>query len=81
MTTTIKRTLIVAAVAALPALGFVAGQALAYQPHMQNALDHLRAARAELSAASADKGGHRVRAIDLVNRAIEETKAGIAYAR
>lgn len=81
MTITIKRALIVAAVAALPALGFVAGQAMAYQPHMQNALERLRSARAELSAAAADKGGHRIRAIDYVDRAIEETRAGIAYAR
>ena len=81
MTITIKRTLLVAAVAALPALGFVAGQAFAYQPHMQNALERLRAARAELSAAASDKGGHRVRAIGLVDRAIEETRAGISYAR
>jgi len=81
MTTTIKRILIVAAIAALPAIGFVAGQASAYQPHMQNALDRLRGARVELSAAAADKGGHRVRAIGYVDRAIEETRAGIAYAR
>jgi len=81
MTNTIKRTLIITAVAALPAIGFVAGQAMAYQPHMQNALDRLRGARAELSAAAPDKGGHRVRAIDLVDRAISETRAGIAYAR
>jgi len=81
MTITIKRALIVAAVAALPAIGFVAGQATANQPHMQNALDRLRGARAELSAAAPDKGGHRVRAIDLVDRAISETRAGIAYAR
>jgi len=54
---------------------------MAYQPHMQNALDRLRGARAELSAAAPDKGGHRVRAIDLVDRAISETRAGIAYAR
>ncbi len=73
--------MLIAAVAALPALGFVAGQATAYPPHMQNALERLRAARAELSAAASDKGGHRVRAIDFVDRAIEETRAGMAYAR
>ena len=81
MTFTIKRALIVAAVAALPVAGFVAGQALAYQPHMQSAMDHLRAARGELNAATADKGGHRARAISYVDRAINETRAGIAYAR
>jgi hypothetical protein len=81
MTITIKRTLIVAALAALPAFGFLAGHATADQPHMHNALDHLRAARAELDAASSDKGGHRVAAIDYVDRAIAETRAGIDFAR
>ena len=81
MTITFKRVLIVAAVAALPAIGFVAGQATADQPHMQSALNHLRAARAELSVAAADKGGHRLRAIGYVDRAIDETRAGIQYAR
>ena len=81
MTTTIKRVLTVAAVAALPAIGFVAGQVTAGQPHMQNALDRLRAARAELSVAAEDKGGHRIRAIGYVDHAMEETRAGIDYAR
>jgi hypothetical protein len=32
-------------------------------------------------AAAPDKSGHRIRAIGYVDRAIEETRAGIAYAR
>lgn len=51
------------------------------QPHMNAALDHLRAARAELAAALADKGGHRDHAIALVDQAIAEVKAGKRFAR
>jgi hypothetical protein len=49
-----------------------------YQPHMVNALDDLRAARHQLDVAADDKAGHRVRAIAIVDNAIEEVKAGIA---
>ena len=50
----------------------------AYQPHMVNALDSLRAARHQLEIAEHDKGGHRDRAIGIVDSAIDEVKAGIA---
>jgi hypothetical protein len=63
------------------ATGFVAGRATADQPNMQAALDHLREARESLDKASADKGGHRARAIQLVNDAIAQVEAGIAYER
>jgi hypothetical protein len=49
------------------------------QPHMAAALDELRAARAELQAALPDKGGHRVRAIELVDDAIGQVRRGIDY--
>ena len=45
---------------------------------MVNALNDLQAANNELSQASHDKGGHRVNAIQLVDRAINEVNAGIA---
>ena len=61
-------------------LGYSAGCATGGQPHMQAALDELRAARSELEAALSDKGGHRARAIELVDEAIGEVQAGIAYA-
>jgi hypothetical protein len=61
--------------------GFVAGRAHAAQPHMRAALNHLRNARSELNAATADKGGHREAAIRIVNDAIREVEAGIEYAR
>ena len=62
--------------------GAVAGATIAFaaQPHMANALGSLQAARAELVKAEANKGGHRERAIGLVDQAIAETRAGIAYA-
>jgi hypothetical protein len=63
------------------ATGFVAGRATAAQPHMTAALDHLRAARASLEKADADKGGHRAAAIDLTDRAIAQVEEGIGYAR
>ncbi len=49
------------------------------QPHMAAALDELRSARAELQAALPDKGGHRVRAIELVDDAIGQVRRGIDY--
>jgi hypothetical protein len=49
------------------------------QPHMKTALGHLKKARVQLEKATADKGGHRVKALDLVDQAIEETKAGIKF--
>lgn len=50
------------------------------QPHMTAALDELQAARSELNAAAADKGGHRERAIALIDDAIGQVQAGINYA-
>jgi len=51
------------------------------QPHMQAALEHLRAAKVELEKAEADKGGHRVAAIKACNDAIKHTAEGIEFAR
>ncbi|MEP9352607.1 hypothetical protein ABLE93_03305 [Xanthobacter sp. KR7-65] len=55
--------------------------AVADQPYMVSALESLRAARAALVSAEPNKGGHRERALELVNGAIAETEAGIAFAR
>lgn len=64
-------------------LATLSGSALAAggQPHMRNALQHLRAARAELQTAEHNKGGWRDRAIEPVNRAIADTERGMAAAR
>ena len=51
------------------------------QPHMQRALEHLRAARAELESAEHDKGGWRARAIRNVSQAIAETERGMSFDR
>ena len=51
------------------------------QPHMQSALQSLQAAKAQLEKADHDKGGHRVRAEQLVSQALAEVRAGIAYDR
>ena len=51
------------------------------QPHMEAALDKLRSARSNLEAATEDKGGHRVKALEHVNKAIDEVQKGIEYDR
>lgn len=61
--------------------GYLVGRAAGGQPHMQAALEQLRAAKGELKVAEADKGGHRVKAIALVNEAITEVEAGMDFAR
>ena len=54
------------------------GTTVVDQPNMRAALDHLQNAKRNLQSASADKGGHRQNAIDLVNKAIDEVNRGIA---
>jgi hypothetical protein len=51
------------------------------QPQMQAARVDLNKARAELRAATADKGGHRTKALEYVNSAINEVAAGIRFDR
>ncbi len=67
-------------VLAVLSLGYLTGCATTGQPHMQAALDQLRAARSELETASSDKGGHRARAIEIVDQALGEVQAGIEFA-
>ena len=75
------RTKVLAVVGAM-AISACAGYSVAQvnQPHMQNALADLQAARGELQVALADKGGHKVAALSLVNQAIAQVQQGIAYA-
>ena len=63
------------------ATAFAAGRASADQPRMHAALEHLRAAKVELEAATDDKGGHRRKAIAFTNDAIAQVERGIAYDR
>ena len=51
------------------------------QPFMEAARTDLQRAKAELQLATRDKGGHRGKAVTLVNQAIGEVNAGIGYAR
>ena len=73
-----RRTVIVAAAAFC--LGGFATQAFAEkQPHMRDALTSLQTAFNSLEKATADKGGHRVKAMELTKQAIDEVKAGIEF--
>ncbi len=56
------------------------GYALGAQPHMEQAIAILQSARAELGRAEPNKGGHREKAIGLIDQAIAEVRAGIAFA-
>jgi len=58
----------------------LATEAAAAQPNMQDALRALNAALKSLDKAEANKGGHRARAMSLIEQAIQEVRAGIAYA-
>lgn len=49
------------------------------QPAMHKALQNLEEARTNLTNATADKGGHRVKAKQLTEEAIEQVKKGIAF--
>ena len=49
------------------------------QPHMDDALRALGQAKEALSAGSSDKGGHRLKAISLVDQAMSEVRAAIQY--
>ena len=73
----LKGGLIAGGLAVVLTTGIFIGQAWAYQPHMRAALASLQDARAQLAMAEHNKGGHRVRAIELTDQAIEETRLGI----
>jgi hypothetical protein len=47
---------------------------------MTASIGMLQSARAELAAATANKGGHREKAMGLIDQAIGEVRAGIAFA-
>jgi hypothetical protein len=59
----------------------VVATALPDQPFMKAARGDLNTARNELQKATPDKGGHRLNAIGLINRAITEVNDGIAFDR
>lgn len=51
------------------------------QPYMRAARADLLTAKRQLQLATPDKGGHRVKAISLVNQAVAQVNAGMAYDR
>lgn len=81
MRTSLKAFASVASLSAVLVGGVFIGQAMADQPHMENALSALKTARAELNASNPDKGGHRVKAMGLVDEAIGQVQAGMMAAR
>jgi hypothetical protein len=62
------------------ALSVGVGYAIGAQPHMAESISLLQAARGELAAATPNKGGHRERGLLLIDQAISEVRAGIAFA-
>ena len=50
------------------------------QAYMQEGLQHLQQAEAILAKGLGDKGGHRVKAMELIKQAEREIQAGINYA-
>jgi hypothetical protein len=74
--TSASRLLLSVAIAASMGIGYAVGA----QPHMNEGLAFLQSARGELQAATPNKGGHRERAIGLIDQAIDEVRAGIAFA-
>ena len=57
--------------------GAVGSWAAIHQPHMVAALEALKTAKTELEMAEHNKGGHRAKALELVHKAIGQTKKGI----
>ncbi|HEY1886296.1 MAG TPA: hypothetical protein VGG86_09620 [Roseiarcus sp.] len=75
-----RRRMLGAAALAAPALALSALPAEAYQGNMERALSALSAAMESLQGATPNKGGHRERAMHLIERAMYEVQAGIDFA-
>jgi hypothetical protein len=67
-----RRMLLGAAIAASVGIGYAIGA--------QPSIALLQSARSELAAATPNKGGHRERGLALIDQAIGEVRAGIAFA-
>ncbi|QGM99964.1 hypothetical protein [Methylocystis parvus] len=76
-----RRQVLTLAAAALPAtLALPSTPAIAYQGNMERALASLQDAMASLEAATPNKGGHRERAMQIIQRAMNQVQMGIDYA-
>jgi hypothetical protein len=60
-------------------VGGTVGICAADEPHMRAALEHLREAREQLEKAVPNKGGHREKAIELIDRAMGQVREGIEF--
>ena len=76
----LKALALVVMLAAFAAPVSMATPSVEEQPHMRSAIEHLKAARAELEQAADDKGGHRAAAIKATDEAIHHTQEGIEFA-
>jgi hypothetical protein len=65
---------------AASAVAISAGGVQAYQGNMERAIGELNAALRSLREATPDKGGHKANAVNLIQQAIGEVRAGIAFA-
>jgi hypothetical protein len=65
---------------AASAVAISAGRVQAYQGNMERAIGELKAALRSLREATPDKGGHKANAVNLIQQAIGEVQAGIAFA-
>jgi hypothetical protein len=74
-----RRDLAALAAGGAAAAAFVTS-AEARQPNMERAIDRLREARRALRDAPPNKGGHKERALELIDRAIGQVKEGIDWA-
>jgi hypothetical protein len=75
----LRRLALTMAALVLVALTFWAGRASAVpQPSMESALGHLERAKAALERAEHNKGGFRVKALQLTSEAIAAVREGIA---
>lgn len=72
-------TFVLAGALSVMAIGQFMPEAGAEQPHMKAALELLEKAQNQLEKATADKGGHRQKAMDHVKAAMAEVKQGIAF--
>ncbi|TCR60643.1 hypothetical protein [Bosea sp. BK604] len=57
-----------------------ANEALAYQGNMERALSSLYSSLGSLREATSDKGGHKAKAVQLIQQAIGQVQAGIDFA-
>ena len=76
MTSSARKLLPRTASAASMCIGYVIGG----QPHMAETITILQSACADLAQATPNKGGHRERAFGLIDHAIGEVRAGMAFA-